>query len=141
MLVCQAHHPHYASTTAAITAAATGIAANLPVFVVSAPNVNLPASKVCYHNADNPMPDNSSLTGQPPMPPLPPLLGFNVEVVDLSAAITTSAIVTTLVATAAIKTAVITTSAITTQPPTSSDDDESVDEDITPGDDSDKDRE
>ena len=64
---------------------------------------------VSFHNAANPLPNNSLLTGQPLMPLLPPLVGFNDDVVDPN-----SAVATTLIATAAVKTTAVETSAITT---------------------------
>jgi hypothetical protein len=136
MKVCRAHHLHYASHTAAITAAAKKAAPNLPTFGISTPNLNLPASEVSFLNAANPLPDNSPLTGQLPMPLLPPLIGFNDDILDPNAAITTAAITTTLAATAAVETAAIATNANTMQAKPYSNDEESFDEDFTAGDDS-----
>ena len=73
------------------------------------------------------------ITGQLPMLPLPPLMGFNDDVVDPNAAIATAVIAPTLVATAAVA-----TNANTIKPKPYSDDDESFDEDFTAGDDSDE---
>ena len=121
-----------------ITAAAKKAAPNLPTFGISTPNLNLAASAVSFLNAANLLPNNSLLTGKLPMPLLPPLIGFNDDILDPNAAITTAAIATTLTVTAAVETAAIATNANMTQPKSYSNKEESFDEDFTAGDDSDK---
>ena len=140
MKVCRAHHPNYARHTAAITAAANiaAAAAKRKTQLVSTPTLNLPAAEVSFLNENNPSPADSSLTGQPTMPPLPPLIGFEDGMLEPTAAITTAANATTLAANTDDKTAVVATNANTTQPTQHSDDEDSYDEDIFAGDDSDE---
>ena len=120
MTVCWAHHPHYASNMDYCCSEESSS---------QSPNIWHQYSKsqprsICgfFPQCSQSIAQHSLLTGKLPMPLLPPLIGFNDDILDPNAAITTAAITTTLAATAAVETAAMATNANTTQPIQYSDD-------------------